>query len=57
LQVHDELIYEIPDEHIDSVTEEIKRIMESVLPKEETAGVKLIADTAVGERWNELKSQ
>ncbi|MEX2514584.1 MAG: DNA polymerase [Candidatus Paceibacterota bacterium] len=57
LQVHDELIYEIPDERVEAVAGEIKRIMESVLPTEETAGIELIADVSVGERWNELKSR
>lgn len=55
LQVHDELIYEIPDDYVNDVTEEIKRIMESVLPTKETAGINFIADVAVGKRWNKLK--
>ena len=57
LQVHDELIYEVTDEEIDNVSERIKTIMESVLPTEETAGINFIADVAIGERWNKLKSR
>ncbi|MEX2369102.1 MAG: DNA polymerase [Candidatus Paceibacterota bacterium] len=55
LQVHDELIYEIDADKVEAVTAEIKRIMESVLPKELTAGINFVADTSVGPRWNELK--
>jgi len=55
LQVHDELIYEITEDKVESVAKEIKRIMESVLPIKETAGINFVADTSVGPRWNDLK--
>lgn len=55
LQVHDELIYEITNEYVDALAEKVKEIMESVLPTEETGGIDLITDVAVGDRWNKLK--
>jgi DNA polymerase-1 len=54
LQVHDELIYEIAEDEVEPITKEIKRIMESVLPAEKTAGINFVADAASGPRWNEL---
>jgi hypothetical protein len=31
--------------------------MERVLPTKETAGIRFVADVAVGERWNNLTTQ
>ena len=57
LQVHDELIYEITEDKINTVSKKIKAIMERVLPTKETAGIRFVADVAVGERWNNLTTQ
>lgn len=56
LQVHDELIYEVDEAKVESVAEEIKSIMESILPTSDTNGIDLIADAAAGPRWNKLTS-
>lgn len=55
LQVHDELIYEISEDKVGEYGEKIKDIMESVIDTEETNGILMEADYAVGDRWSELK--
>lgn len=52
LQVHDELVYEMKDQKI---AKEIQKIMEEVLPLEETNGVPLKVDGAVGDNWGEAE--
>ena len=50
LQVHDELILEVPNKDLDKVAKYVKRTMENVhkLP------IPLIADLEVGNNWGEL---
>lgn len=55
LQVHDELVYEIKKEHVETVAPEIKKIMEGVLSVKETKGVPILADVSVGEDWGNMK--
>ena len=55
LQVHDELVYEIPDEKVATVVPEIKRIMESMLTEEETKGVPIIAEAKAGKSWGSME--
>ena len=54
LQVHDELLYEMKDELVQTVAPNIKQIMETVLSPKDTKGVPLIADIAAGENWGEM---
>lgn len=56
LQVHDELVYEIPDAKVDALVPEIKRIMESVLTREETKGVPVIAEAKAGKSWGQMEA-
>ena len=49
LQIHDELIFELPDSEIDSLTAIVKRAMENVLKLK----VPLIVDINVGKNWQE----
>ncbi len=51
LQVHDELLLEVPTDDVDSVAQEVKKIMESI----EGLDVPLEADIAHGDSWGELK--
>ncbi|MDY3204194.1 MAG: DNA polymerase I [Arcobacter sp.] len=51
LQIHDELIFEIKDEFVESFTEEIREIMESIY----TLNVPLKVSVAIGNSWQELK--
>lgn len=55
LQVHDELVYEVDESHAEAVAQNIKKIMENVLPISETNGIPLIAAYAVGPHWGALK--
>lgn len=47
LQVHDELLFEVPDEEIDSTKEVTRKVMESAA----TLSVPLVVDTGVGLTW------
>jgi len=51
MQVHDELLVEVPDAEVEKVTEILKREMESAV----SLDVPLIADVGVGENWMDAK--
>jgi DNA polymerase-1 len=51
LSVHDELVYEIRASHAEKVGNEIKKIMESILSREETRGVPIMATMKRGINW------
>jgi DNA polymerase-1 len=51
LQVHDELVFEVPPEELESVTELVKREMENVA----TLRVPLVAEVGVGPNWRDAK--
>ena len=51
MQVHDELLVEVPDEEVDQVTEIVKREMESAV----SLDVPLVADVGVGDNWMDAK--
>ncbi len=53
LQVHDELVFEIKENIIDSVAGEIKKMMENVIDPKKTHGVVCIAEASVGNNWAE----
>jgi DNA polymerase-1 len=55
LQVHDELVYEIRSEKIESLTREIKEIMETVLPLSETRGIPILAEAKQGPNWGSMQ--
>lgn len=50
LQVHDELVFECPDDEIDLVAPMVRAVMESAYPLES----KLKVDLAVGQNWDEM---
>ena len=50
LQVHDELLFEIPEEHVDSTIKVIKEVMEGVVE----LSVPLKIDISVGDNWADL---
>ena len=52
LQVHDELVFEVPLAEVEIMEELVKREMESVMPLR----VPLVADVGVGENWLDAKS-
>ena len=47
LQVHDELLFEVPDKEIDKTKEVTRKVMESAA----TLSVPLVVDTGVGANW------
>src|SRR5262249_32022409 len=54
LQVHDELVYEMRASRVDEFAPKIKSIMESVMTKEQTKGVPVIAEGKRGDNWGEM---
>ena len=52
LQVHDELLLEVPDDEVDVVGPLVKRAMEHVRQLD----VPLVADLKVGDNWRDLKA-
>ncbi len=55
LQVHDELIFEMPAELVSKVAPKIKEIMQSTLPAEKAAGVPILANGNAGKDWGDLR--
>lgn len=51
LQIHDELIFEVKDEYIQEITEDIRDIMENIF----VLNVPLKVSVAVANSWQELK--
>jgi DNA polymerase-1 len=54
LQVHDELVYEMHSSRATMLGADVKKIMESVLPAEETRGVPIIAMLKSGPNWGSM---
>lgn len=55
LQVHDELVYEVKENIVESVAPEIKKIMQNVIDPKKTHGVTLAANASFGDNWVETK--
>ncbi len=53
LQVHDELVYEVKENIVESVAPEIKKIMQNVIDPKKTSGVTLATNASVGDNWME----
>jgi DNA polymerase-1 len=51
LQIHDELIFEVKEEHIDKITKKIVDIMENIYP----LNIPLKVSKSIGNSWQELK--
>ncbi len=51
LQVHDELVLDVPTEEVDEVRERVRAAMEQVIELK----VPIVADVAVGPNWRDLK--
>jgi len=49
MQVHDELVFEVPENEIDRASQEIRHCMESVVK----LSVPLVVDIGVGDNWDE----
>ena len=51
LQVHDELVFEVPDAEVEATTALVRKVMEGAAAPAVSLGVPLIADTGVGTTW------
>ena len=51
MQVHDELLVEVPEKEVTKVTEILKHEMESAV----SLDVPLVADVGVGDNWMDAK--
>jgi DNA polymerase-1 len=54
LQIHDELVYEIPEGKEQETVSLIKSIMEGVLTSQESNGVAIKVDAKIGKNWGEM---
>jgi DNA polymerase-1 len=55
LQVHDELVYEIEKNSADEIAVAIKKMMESVAPKDMLSGVPIVAEISMGPNWGQVE--
>lgn len=53
LQVHDELLFEVPKAQIEKTTEVVRRVMETACDPVLKLSVPLVADAGVGDNWAE----
>ncbi len=54
LQVHDELVFEIPHGKLEGFAPVIKEIMEGVVPADKLHGVPIVVEGKVGKNWGEM---
>lgn len=55
LQVHDELVYEADEDVAEKIAPKIEKLMENVIPKEESKGVIMKASSSIGDNWKEME--
>jgi DNA polymerase-1 len=55
LQVHDELVYEIPAKGAEDIARTLRTVMERAAPSERLSGVPIIAEASVGPNWGEME--
>jgi DNA polymerase-1 len=55
LNVHDEIVYEVKDKLVEEASIAFKKIMEEVIPEDETLGVPIIAEASAGKSWGVMK--
>ena len=53
LQVHDELVFEVPDDQVEAAIPVIRRVMETAPQPMVELKVPLVADAGVGDNWEE----
>jgi len=55
LQVHDELVYEMPEELVEKITPEIRKDMESIVDLKLSKGVVCEVEYKAGDNWGEMQ--
>ncbi len=55
LQIHDEIIFEVTNETVESIKLAIPKIMEGVLEDDQRKGVPILTDCEAGRSWGEMK--
>jgi len=53
LQVHDELLFEVPEAELEETTEVVRRVMEGAADPVVALSVPLVADAGTGDSWSE----
>ena len=53
LQVHDELLFEVPEAEIEATTALVRKVMEGAADPVVELSVPLVADAGVGDSWSE----
>lgn len=56
LQIHDELVFEVSEDVVQECAQEIKRIMETIIPLDQTEGVPLKVEASYGKNWLEMEN-
>lgn len=56
LQIHDELVFEVHKDVVEECAQEIKEIMETIVPLEKTEGIPLRVEASYGENWLEMEN-
>ncbi|MDZ4226413.1 MAG: DNA polymerase, partial [Patescibacteria group bacterium] len=56
LQVHDELVFEIPDAKLEEFAPVIKQIMEGVVSQDKLRGVPIVVEGKAGKNWGEMQA-
>lgn len=56
LQIHDELVFEVHKDVVGECAKEIKEIMETVVPLQQTEGILLKVEAAYGKNWLEMEN-
>lgn len=55
MQVHDELVYEVPAGMAEEVAVTIRQVMESAVDTGRLSGVPITAEASIGKHWGEMK--
>jgi DNA polymerase-1 len=55
LQVHDELVYEVKADLVDSMAQKLRHVMCAVVMPEQLGGVPLVVDAKTGKNWGDME--
>ena len=55
LQIHDEIIFEVENDLVETISKVVPKIMEDVMTKEEKKGIPILTDCEIGDSWGTMK--